>query len=163
MLLSISFSCFSLDKVDIEELPAILSIQEAIAAGSFLPPNHKIVNGDVEASFKECERIVEGELNIGGQEHFYLETNASLAIPGEEDEMTLFSSTQNPTENQKFAALVLDVPMNKVRENVFYIWENFLLHLIKYGAFRLCVVLRELEEGLVAKKLALRLSLQLLQ
>lgn len=48
-----------------------------------------------------ADDIVEGEISMGGQEHFYLETHASLAVPrGEDGEMELFVSTQNPTETQ---------------------------------------------------------------
>lgn len=50
----------------------------------------------------------------GGQEHFYLETQGSLAIPGEEDEMTIISSTQNPGKTQALVAAVLKIPANRV-------------------------------------------------
>jgi len=55
----------------------------------------------VEAAFKSADHIVTGEVRMGGQEHFYLETNCAIAVPkGEDDEMEIFCSTQNPTETQ---------------------------------------------------------------
>ena len=56
-----------------------------------------------------------GELRSGAQEHFYMETNSCLAIPANEDnELTVYASTQNPTEAQKLIAHALDIPMNRV-------------------------------------------------
>lgn len=71
--------------------------------------------GDVEATMKSAPRTLEGEMHVGGQEHFYLETNAHIAIPkGEDGEMEIISSTQNPTESQKAVAHALGVAANKV-------------------------------------------------
>jgi len=59
--------------------------------------------------------VVEGEVRIGGQEHFYLECNAAIAVPGEGDELVIFASTQNPTKTQKFAARACGgIPASKV-------------------------------------------------
>ena len=72
-------------------------------------------NGDVEQGFREADQIMEGEYHMGGQEHFYLETNATVAVPkGEDGEMELFCSTQNPTEVQMLAAEVIGVPLNRI-------------------------------------------------
>lgn len=102
-------------KIEYEELPHILTIEEAIEAESFFPPVKEIVKGDVEAAFKVAAHVFEGETRMGGQEHFYLETNAVLAIPGkEDDEMEIFSSTQNPTETQTFVSGILGIPANRV-------------------------------------------------
>lgn len=55
----------------------------------------------MEAAFESADHIVTGEVRLGGQEHFYLETNCTIAVPkGEDDEMEIFCSTQNPTETQ---------------------------------------------------------------
>ena len=71
--------------------------------------------GDVEAAMKAAPNTLEGEIHIGGQEHFYLETNAHIAIPtGEDGEMEVISSTQNPTDTQMVLARVLGVSANKV-------------------------------------------------
>jgi xanthine dehydrogenase/oxidase len=86
-------------KVEYEELPAVFSIEEAIEAESFFDFFRELKKGDVEAAFKECDHVFTGVARMGGQEHFYLETNACVAVPKPEDgEMEIFSSTQNPNE-----------------------------------------------------------------
>ncbi|XP_047433058.1 xanthine dehydrogenase/oxidase [Mugil cephalus] len=102
-------------RVQYEELQPIVTIQEAIAAQSFYHPIRTIQKGNMEAGFKQADHILEGEMHIGGQEHFYLETNVTLAVPrGEDGEMELFVSTQAPTKTQAVVAEVLDVPVNRV-------------------------------------------------
>lgn len=86
-------------KVEYEELPAILTIEEAIEAESFFQHFRHIKNGDTEAGFKEADHVFTGVSRMGGQEHFYLETQACVVVPKPEDgEMEVFSCTQNPTE-----------------------------------------------------------------
>eukprot|EP00903_Cladosiphon_okamuranus_P009641 g9174.t1 len=98
-----------------EELPAVMTIEDAIAADSFFQDRHSIVDGDPQAALAGDDVVtVEGELTIGGQEHFYLETNATLAVPGEAGAMEIFASTQNPTKTQSFCAKVCGVDKNKV-------------------------------------------------
>jgi xanthine dehydrogenase/oxidase len=88
-------------KVEYEDLPAIFTMEEAIAANSFFDHYHFIKNGDVEKALEEADHVFSGVARMGGQEHFYLETNACVAVPKPEDgEMEIFSSTQNPTETQ---------------------------------------------------------------
>ncbi|XP_061157633.1 xanthine dehydrogenase/oxidase isoform X1 [Syngnathus typhle] len=102
-------------KIQYEELQPIITIQEAIAAQSFYKTIRTLQKGDLEAGFKQADHILEGETHIGGQEHFYLETNVTVAVPrGEDDEMELFSSTQNPSETQSLVALALGIPSNRV-------------------------------------------------
>ncbi|KAL2215892.1 xanthine dehydrogenase [Thermoascus aurantiacus ATCC 26904] len=102
-------------KVEYEELPAILTIEEAIEAESYFDHYRFIKKGDTEAAFKEADHVFTGVSRIGGQEHFYLETQACLAIPKAEDgEMEIWSSTQNPTETQAYVAQVTGVAANKV-------------------------------------------------
>lgn len=60
----------------------------------------RIVRGDVDKAFATADHIREGEVKMGGQEHFYLETQASLAVPKEEDELEVFSSNQHAAEAQ---------------------------------------------------------------
>lgn len=84
--------------VEYEELPAILSIQDAINAGSFHPNTEKCLSkGDVDHCFQsgQCDRIIEGEVQVGGQEHFYLEPHSSLiwTVDGG-NEVRMLSSTQ---------------------------------------------------------------------
>lgn len=101
-------------KVEYEDLPAILTIEDAIAAKSFYSEDHVIDSGNVDDAWSKADVVVEGEMRIGGQDHFYLETNATLAIPGENGGMELFASTQNATKTQMFAAHVCGVPASGV-------------------------------------------------
>ena len=94
-------------QLEFEELPAILSIAEAVAAGSFLCPPHVMQRGDVAAALARAALVLEGELSTGGQDHFYLETQAAMATPGEGDTLHVDSSTQHPSEVQAAVAEVL--------------------------------------------------------
>ncbi|XP_002513485.2 xanthine dehydrogenase 1 [Ricinus communis] len=104
--------------VEYEELPAILSIQEAVDAESFHPNSEKCLKkGDVELCFHsgQCDRIIEGEVQVGGQEHFYLEPQGSLVWTMDSgNEVHMISSTQAPQKHQKYVAHVLGLPMSKV-------------------------------------------------
>jgi xanthine dehydrogenase/oxidase len=93
-------------KVEYESLPAIITIEEAVQQQSFFSTVKKMERGDIEAGFADAEQIIEGEIRMGGQEHFYLETQASIVIPKrEDDEIEIWASTQNPTETQVNTAL----------------------------------------------------------
>jgi xanthine dehydrogenase/oxidase len=86
-------------KVEYEELPAIFTIEEAIEKQSFFEHYRYIHNGDVEKAFAEADHVFEGVARMGGQEHFYLETQACVVVPKPEDgELEIYSSTQNPSE-----------------------------------------------------------------
>ena len=93
-------------------------MEEAIAAESYhIWPGNKIETGNVDSVFASWNQdlIVEGSMRTGAQEHFYLETQATIAIPsGEDDEMKIIASTQNPTLTQLTVANVLGVMANKV-------------------------------------------------
>ncbi len=88
------------NKVNIEysELPAILSIEEAVKAGSFHPNSKRcLVKGNVEQCFLSgaCDRIIEGKVQVGGQEHFYMEPQSTLVWPVDSgNEIHMISSTQ---------------------------------------------------------------------
>ncbi|CAG8554989.1 8697_t:CDS:10 [Dentiscutata erythropus] len=102
-------------KVQYSELPHILSIEEAIENNSYFPVNRRIVKGDIEKGLEEADFVFEGETRIGGQEHFYLETQATLIIPKLEDkEFEIHASTQNPTETQIIVASVLGIDANRI-------------------------------------------------
>ncbi|KAF2726029.1 xanthine dehydrogenase [Polychaeton citri CBS 116435] len=106
-------------KVEYEDLPAIFTIGEAIEANSYFDHYHYINDGDVEKAFKECDHVFTGVARMGGQEHFYLETNACVCVPKPEDgEMEVFSSTQNPSETQAYVAQVTGVAANKIVSKV---------------------------------------------
>lgn len=102
-------------KIEYEVLTPIVTMQEAIEKRSFYQSPKKIEKGDVQKGFEESDYVVEGEIYIGGQEHFYLETNCAIAVPkGEDGEMELFVSTQNTTKTQECVASALGVPANRI-------------------------------------------------
>uniref|UniRef100_A0A3Q2NRA5 Xanthine dehydrogenase n=1 Tax=Fundulus heteroclitus TaxID=8078 RepID=A0A3Q2NRA5_FUNHE len=103
-------------KIQYEELEPVVTIQEAIVAQSFYKPIRTIQCGDLEAGFKQADHILDGEIHIGGQEHFYLETNVTLAVPREDGEMELFISSQSPSDSQVTgkSPKALGVPANRV-------------------------------------------------
>lgn len=101
-------------KVDIEELEPVFTIDEAKRRGLFIGKTMTIKRGDVEAAFASAKNILEGTFVNGGQDHFYLESQAALAVPGEFDQLTVHSSTQNPSEVQDVIAHLVGLPFNKV-------------------------------------------------
>ncbi len=101
-------------RVECEPLPAILSIEAGIAAGSFLTDEQTIATGDVDAAFARGDRELRGELQVGGQEHFYLETQCAWAHRDATGGYVVHSSTQHPTETQSTVAHVLGLPAHRV-------------------------------------------------
>lgn len=105
-----------LAKIEYDERPALLSLDDALAANSRFEEGPRIYNfGDAETAIKDAANVVEGSFEIGGQEHFYLEGQAAAALPQEGGDMVVYSSTQHPTEIQHKVAEALGVPMNAVR------------------------------------------------
>ncbi|WEK05148.1 MAG: xanthine dehydrogenase molybdopterin binding subunit [Candidatus Devosia phytovorans] len=108
-----------LAKVEYAELPFFTDVDGAIAAGGKVVTEPlKLERGDVEAGFAASPRRVKGQVRIGGQEHFYLESQAALAIPGEDNELTIHCSTQHPTEIQVIVAQVLGIPHAAITVNM---------------------------------------------
>jgi xanthine dehydrogenase large subunit len=107
-----------LAKIEYADLPAFLSIEGAWAAQSFVSPPYTLARGDATAALAKAPRRLSGELRIGGQDHFYLEGQVAMAVPQEDGDMAVFSSTQHPTEIQKMVARVLGKPMNAVTVEV---------------------------------------------
>lgn len=103
-------------KISYEDLQdRIFTVEEAIEKESFFLPRRTIQRGDVEKGLREAEQVYEGEIRIGGQEHFYLETQSFLVIPvGEEKEMKVYLSTQHPAFTQESVAETLGIPSNRV-------------------------------------------------
>jgi xanthine dehydrogenase large subunit len=101
-------------RIEYEPLPALLSIAQAIAEGSFHAPPEKLRRGEPERALSEATERLEGELFLNGQEHFYLETQAALAVPEESGAVFVHSSTQHPTETQEVVARVLAVAKHLV-------------------------------------------------
>jgi xanthine dehydrogenase molybdopterin binding subunit/xanthine dehydrogenase small subunit len=100
--------------VEYELLPAVLTLREALTAQSFHNAPNFIRLGDVGSALEKSWRTLEGSFELGGQEHFYLETQAAWAEPGEDGSMFVASSTQHPSEVQAVVAHVLHKPINKV-------------------------------------------------
>ncbi|XP_043848598.1 aldehyde oxidase 1-like [Dromiciops gliroides] len=103
-------------KIEYSDLePLILTIEDAIQHNSFYEPERKIEYGDVDEAFKTVDQILEGEIHIGGQEHFYMETQSIRVVPyGEDKEMDVYVSTQDPRLAQDMVASILRVPSNKI-------------------------------------------------
>ncbi|MGB5855829.1 MAG: xanthine dehydrogenase molybdopterin binding subunit [Oceanisphaera sp.] len=100
--------------VEYEDLPAVLSVEDALEKKLFVTDSHKQQRGDSATGLANAKHVIEGSLHIGGQEHFYLETQVSSVVPTEDGGMMVFTSSQHPTEIQKLVASVLGVPMHKV-------------------------------------------------
>src|SRR5260221_8023054 len=100
--------------IDIEGLEPVFTIDEAKRRKLFIGKTMKIERGDVEAAFRRAEHTLSGTFINGGQDHFYLESQAALAQPGEHDQLVVHSSTQNPSEVQHVIAHLLGIPINKV-------------------------------------------------
>ena len=108
-----------LGKVSYRELPALLTVDQALAADSRFEGGPVIwAKGDAGRAISEAPRVVEGSFEVGGQEHFYLEGQVAAAVPQEGGDMVVHSSTQHPTEVQHKVAHALHLPMSSVRVEV---------------------------------------------
>ena len=101
-------------KVAVKELPAILSIDDALAQQSFVMPSKGITRGEPEQKIAGAPHRVQGRTSCGQQEQFYLEGQIAYAVPREDDQLTLFVSTQHPDGNQREAAAALNLSANDV-------------------------------------------------
>jgi xanthine dehydrogenase large subunit len=101
-------------RLELEELSPVLTIDEAIARRQFIGPTRRIQRGDAAAALAKAQHLLEGTFTSGGQEHFYLEPQSALAVPGEGGHITIHSSTQNPTEIQVVVARCLGLRQNQV-------------------------------------------------
>ncbi|MCD1639657.1 xanthine dehydrogenase molybdopterin binding subunit [Pseudomonas stutzeri] len=100
--------------IEYEDLEPVLDVVEALHKKHFVLDSHTHKRGDSATALASAPRRLQGSLHIGGQEHFYLETQVSSVMPTEDGGMIVYTSTQNPTEVQKLVAEVLGVPMNKI-------------------------------------------------
>ncbi len=106
-------------EIEYEELPAILTIDDALTADSRFEDGPLIwEKGDARSAIASADHVVKGALELGGQEHFYLEGQAALALPQEDGGMVVHCSSQHPTEIQHKVAEALGVPMHSVRVEV---------------------------------------------
>ncbi|MBL9214893.1 MAG: xanthine dehydrogenase molybdopterin binding subunit, partial [Opitutaceae bacterium] len=104
----------ALVEVEYEPLPALVGLPAARAAGSYHTEPHTLVRGDADAALAAAPATLEGEFEFGGQEHFYLETQAAWAEAGEDGTVLVHSSTQHPSEIQAIVAEVLHRPRHRV-------------------------------------------------
>ena len=102
-------------KLDIEALPAILSIKDALAARSFVLPPVFVSRGDAAQALSEAAHTLSGTLEVGGQEHFYLEGQVAYVLPQEQNQWAVYSSTQHPGEVQHWVAHALGLDNHAVR------------------------------------------------
>jgi xanthine dehydrogenase large subunit len=100
--------------VEYEDRPALLTVDQAMEASSLLEPPYTMQRGDARAAIATAPHMLEGRLYIGGQEHFYLEGQVAFAVPGEGQDMTIYCSSQHPSEVQHKVAHVLGVPSHAV-------------------------------------------------
>ncbi|MEM9850543.1 MAG: xanthine dehydrogenase molybdopterin binding subunit [Pseudomonadota bacterium] len=105
-----------LGEIEYQPKPAILSIDDALAADARFEDGPRVyIRGDPSAAIEAADHIIAGSVEIGGQEHFYLEGQAAVALPQEGGDMVVGSSTQHPTEIQHKVADALGLPMNAVK------------------------------------------------
>ncbi len=99
----------------IEALPAILNVQAALAAQSHVLPPVFIKRGDAATALKNSVHTLNGTLEVGGQEHFYLEGQVACVLPQEQNQWLIYSSTQHPGEVQHWVAHALGIANHAVR------------------------------------------------
>ena len=101
--------------IEYGDLPFVTDVEEAEKAGYPLVTEPlKLERGDLQEGFRNSKHVLSGKMRIGGQDHFYLEGMIALAIPGEDDEVTIHSSTQHPSEVQHIVGHVLGIPSNAI-------------------------------------------------
>ncbi|RII20954.1 Xanthine dehydrogenase molybdenum-binding subunit [Streptomyces sp. YIM 130001] len=101
-------------EVELDELPSLVTLQDAIGAESYHGAKPLMETGDLDAGFAESAHVITGEFQFAGQEHFYLETHAALAQVDENGQVFIQSSTQHPSETQEIVSHVLGVPSHEV-------------------------------------------------
>ena len=99
-----------LAKVEIVPERPSVTVEDALERGETVLPDYSFGRGDAGQAISAAPHRLKGALRIGGQEHFYLEGQVALAIPGEEGDIHVYSSTQHPTEVQHVVARVLAIP-----------------------------------------------------
>ncbi|HXA39617.1 MAG TPA: xanthine dehydrogenase molybdopterin binding subunit [Phenylobacterium sp.] len=100
--------------VEYEDLPPLLTIEAARAANALIEDSQAMRLGDARAAIAAAPHALSGTLATGGQDHFYLEGQVALVMPGEDGDLHVWSSTQNPTETQHLIARCLGLRDNAV-------------------------------------------------
>ncbi len=108
-----------LARIEYRDLPFWTDVDTALAnEAPLVTPGMVLKRGEPETELDKAAHRLKGSMRIGGQEHFYLESHIALAIPGEDDEVALWSSTQHPSEIQHIVGHVLDIPSHAITVNV---------------------------------------------
>ncbi|MDZ4374298.1 MAG: xanthine dehydrogenase molybdopterin binding subunit, partial [Phenylobacterium sp.] len=100
----------TLAEVDYEDLPPLLDAEGAVDAGALIEPTQVMTLGNARSAIAAAPNQLSGRLCMGGQEHFYLEGQVALVVPGEGQDLHVWTSTQHPTETQHILARVLGCP-----------------------------------------------------
>ena len=100
--------------LDIAPLPAVLAVADALAAKSYVLPPVTVQRGDIEVGLKKADHTLHGSLEVGGQEHFYLEGQIAYVVPLEQNQWQVYSSTQHPGEVQHWVAHALGTEQHAV-------------------------------------------------
>ena len=104
-----------LARIDYKELPAIIDVAGLDPVnGRLVTPPLTLKRGDAAAAIAKAPRRLKGQMRVGGQDHFYLEGQIAMAVPGEDQDVTVYSSTQHPSEVQHMVAHALGVPSHAV-------------------------------------------------
>jgi len=101
-------------KLETESLPPVVTIEDSMKMDWKLAPSVVMQQGDIKQGFETSKYILEDTIHSGAQEHWYLETQVAYAVPGENDEMKVYSSTQHPSETQALIAEVLGIGRHHV-------------------------------------------------
>ena len=102
-------------KLDIEALPAVLTIKEALKVRNYVLPPVYVKRGDAARAISKATHVLHGELEVGGQEHFYLEGQVAYVLPQEQNQWLVYSSTQHPGEVQHWVSHALGLDNHAVR------------------------------------------------
>ncbi|MBS28672.1 MAG: xanthine dehydrogenase molybdopterin binding subunit [Alphaproteobacteria bacterium] len=105
-------------EIEYEVLPAVLEIEDALEQELYTYPPQIMTYGDPDSALDGAARRIKGELRCGGQDHFYLESNIALAVPRDDGDLDVHSSTQHPSEVQHGVAHVLGMPTNAITVEV---------------------------------------------
>ncbi|MFI4998901.1 MAG: molybdopterin cofactor-binding domain-containing protein, partial [Reyranellales bacterium] len=100
--------------IDVEPAEAILDIATALARQAYVQAPSTLLRGDPDTALKSAPHKLSAEFTVGGQEHFYLEGQVAFALPGEDGDLIVHSSTQHPTEVQHVCAQILGYDFNRV-------------------------------------------------
>jgi xanthine dehydrogenase large subunit len=100
--------------IEIDAEPAILDIEAALAAKAYVQAPQTVLRGDPDSAMRSAPHTLSAEFTVGGQEHFYLEGQVAFALPGEDGDIVVHTSTQHPTEVQHICARLLGCDFNRV-------------------------------------------------